>query len=1438
MILTHWAVMLVMLDLHRCGSVHPSKPALGSTAEHLLSEAAPDSIQREEAAASSKRSARQIIPIDIPPHAGKTEGTYHTTSSDPVEAGTTPSPAQNVDQAVYRPSQMTAEPPMDNQGQGIHFAVNRGRTVPSVDHSNGPRDSRPIFSLGKEPHGSSPVPIYASAFRGIDGMDQRHVETYLVSGYPIQQHPYHPMQNGFYVPPRLVDPLSGITYVPFYPTVSIASPFYGPAIPTYLTPTPPNNWPYDIRKTSSYGQVKLRNYHSVDTMKVPLESKDRHSALSSRKSSGSSRPQTNSNFSRSLDTATKNHSQDTSLEQELKQTNIGSETEFPPLQGESTANQSSAKKLRLKQKSMTDKALTGTDESSSEIGKNAIFGLKEMPAGTQNDVEDRDFPRLKKEGFRRPQYSERSKSNQHVNNLIASSMNFDDVSSSFDDNHVIVKNTDFDQRMSIGSNWVSPQPHRDLLSTSLLQSSKEQATSSAHNILTPWPVEREHPSREITPNPSGKGLESMGKHDLHIGQETLEMDLWIRKLKDAAGYLTFHTRKDLYNQESPRKDSVSTGVNFMETEQQPSASPTKVDTKLSSVLPPIVSGKIYTKKTKTTPYISQETDKGYQYVKKEILKTPTTDVKKDPDTFPTWKVPDSSLKVISAAQGIDTQTNNQPHVAAVPETLVQKDKFMKRPLGRTEARNIGKQSEFNRFANEPKDLVDQISKVNNQEEQKKAKSNTKVKDTQVEDIKLILSSENKVPDKKALQILESDDLNGVREKFIVPSSIKSGKTKKANSSGSKRNTKVKVASKPTSQNTENEDPETKPSERITKSNYVLLKSFNIRFPELKFLRVTSPIQQVPALWSWVKTTPEAFWKRVKEITVPRWVSKNGLSSNSASINSPGKISQKHSPTMGLQSNPGLLARLSTKISDLRLSNYFGHTRLIPSQTEISSFWYWVTHEPEPMQRTVGKFQSQTRGQEDFEDVNHSKEFDGQFLQTNKKEMNGNQADRVGIKDPTDLAESSGEIDMEDNVQDRSQNLSLKAKTESHGTGTDQSFLSQENHSSMTHHNHISDAKFKKQRGDSDEDGVKFICSLLKIQNKKKFLAIKVTEEDYYFDKSLNVNEKIYDLIKEKSQLSRAEFARRVIAVNTQMNQFEIKRIIDQRRDLIKPRLKDILSKVFKADIPWETFTSLNKRELIVMHNQIENLYQVQSDVADLRSILGSEFYIRQELISYLSKRKVSNNWWDEGKLQEARKQGIDIVKVLSIGDVLEFGEMDITKNSLRHRKTVAEKMKTLHMKFILENNDFPWHYSPERAWLESQPALWKLYQERLRLVILAFETLESSYHYTLTTDDGESNENSWWQYGDYLMWIDEGINMLPMPDIGDSLKLGRDRVKNAKILKRVNWKTKLQNFDSEQRIKIQNYFEKRSLLNLSKFEIEAPEALSTFEKIGNFFSWS
>ncbi|KAH9814191.1 hypothetical protein DFH28DRAFT_929276 [Melampsora americana] len=1438
MLLIHWAIIIVTLDQHRCGSVHLSKPELGSPSEPFISDTSPESILTDEAVSPSIHSAQIITPVDSSPHpcAEEKETITHTTSSAPVEAGETRSYSQNVNQDIHKQPTMpghTAGRQMDNRGHNMRSAANPKSTLRGEEHLNGIQDFRPNFSLGGAPRELPAIPIYStpsihsqlSSFAGLYGTRQQYLEPYSHSAYPIQQHPYYSMPHGFHEPPLWVDSLSGTTYVPYYGAVSTSTPFYTqflpyfhppmiyPAIPAYLAPEPlyswhQNNFPYGFENPPTNRQVQHGNPRPEDMMENPLQSDGRYTAFKPRKANESSGSHKTSDYSRSPESFRKNNSQTTKSNKKAKETDVESKTKFLSSKRKSFDDQPPVKKVQLKQKVVMNKSYA--------------------PSGTEKLRSDRTeqshmcSSQLKEKMFRspRPQYSSNVKSNQHVNNLIASSMQFGVTPNHLDDHQLMSKTTGV-EKVLIGENWVSLLPHRDITPASALQSHEQKATPSTRKILKPWSAEQGHTSRSTMPKPSDKITNPVGQHVSHLSDRNLDMDLWIRNLKNAERFPTFDTGNDLFNHETHRMDFALESVNPIQSE--------KISAKVSKVSPtrpsPILNldasqeVKIETEENKSNSIREnlqkdQSLNKGIlRHSKKVLLKhrpamftleETKPSFENDPEDKKTDFVVDKRLANI-----MTTQNQVSPHINIPPGIIAQKDQLFGGPKlkqvsreGST-SRNMAKYNHLKKIEKNKTKLVNQTLKEDTQQGKKKVDLDTGGQGIQNDDDQKDLPSDK-------LVIIDSDDL---KEKFIVPSSIKSAKTKKDNLGGFKRNARKAVASssKHPSKNAFSEDKETESPENDSKSNYKQFEWPTPQFPNFikgaAYIGAIPTIQEtVPVLWNWMKNTPETILKRVNVNWIPKWVHQDELSSKSTSISSLGETTMSRTASVDAESKRGLLEKVTTKISYLKPSTNLGEISLIPKQ--VPSLWSWMKDAPEHIWRRADEFWNQKKVQED--------ELNREPPKDSPKNFENNDQDRS--------------VKVEDHIS------SLKTGEEGEISNSAQKFPVQTK-ASLTSQG-LSSEKGKNKLFMQETEPIQMICNMLKLKNKKKFLPLEITQEEYLWfkDHKVKVDKDLYQLASKTSRLSTTEFTRRTLVMQRQLKQHELTAFCSQWDNALSQHTKDHLIGVFKGDTPWPTFTNINKAELKLMTNGIECINQDPRFVDGYNTFLGAEFKVRQDIISYMLNRKSSHKWWDEEKLQEGRKQALNIVRLLTIGDVLEFGELNISANLLTNRNIVEKKIETLYDAFMpQEENVFPWHESPERAWLESQPELWKLYQERFRIIIMAFETL-TGHNYTVVSDNGTTNENVWWQFGDYLMWIDEGINKYPIPAIGDSLKLGKDRAKNAKILESVNWKAKLKSYDPDTRRKIQTYFEKRKILNSSELKIEKP--ISITEKLKRVLQYS
>ncbi|KNZ56690.1 hypothetical protein VP01_2341g2 [Puccinia sorghi] len=133
-------------------------------------------------------------------------------------------------------------------------------------------------------------------------------------------------------------------------------------------------------------------------------------------------------------------------------------------------------------------------------------------------------------------------------------------------------------------------------------------------------------------------------------------------------------------------------------------------------------------------------------------------------------------------------------------------------------------------------------------------------------------------------------------------------------------------------------------------------------------------------------------------------------------------------------------------------------------------------------------------------------------------------------------------------------------------------------------------------------------------------------------------------------------------------------------------------------------------------------------------------------------------WWKSTGLESAsRKYGLDILRILKVGEVLQFGSDHFVLN-FGNRETSAEKAFSRILDIMNEPRSLPWIESPERAWLYS--AVGSLYQDRLRDLSLHifFKGYSSKQNMELTRSTRSGFE---------LLWCDLGLNLMDAPQISD-----------------------------------------------------------------------
>lgn len=103
---------------------------------------------------------------------------------------------------------------------------------------------------------------------------------------------------------------------------------------------------------------------------------------------------------------------------------------------------------------------------------------------------------------------------------------------------------------------------------------------------------------------------------------------------------------------------------------------------------------------------------------------------------------------------------------------------------------------------------------------------------------------------------------------------------------------------------------------------------------------------------------------------------------------------------------------------------------------------------------------------------------------------------------------------------------------------------------------------------------------------------------------------------------------------------------------------------------------------------------------------------RIALKSYIMQRANPNDWWEYHDLEVyGWKLGLDILKILKIGDALQFGFDDWSEERTGKFLKPDEAYAQLLSIFLDTNTILPWGESSERYWLTQLPA--NMYEERL-----------------------------------------------------------------------------------------------------------------------------
>jgi hypothetical protein len=145
---------------------------------------------------------------------------------------------------------------------------------------------------------------------------------------------------------------------------------------------------------------------------------------------------------------------------------------------------------------------------------------------------------------------------------------------------------------------------------------------------------------------------------------------------------------------------------------------------------------------------------------------------------------------------------------------------------------------------------------------------------------------------------------------------------------------------------------------------------------------------------------------------------------------------------------------------------------------------------------------------------------------------------------------------------------------------------------------------------------------------------------------------------------------------------------------------------------------------------------------------------KQELIDFSYNYLFLKQWWQSAGLESARIHfGIDIMRVLKIGEALQFGSPVYLEDTITGPST--EKAYDRLLDILKEPRNLPWIESPERDWFYNSCG--SLYQDRLREISLIIFLRR-----IFSKEKGQVRNYT--TSGCELLWIDLGLKIDEMPN--------------------------------------------------------------------------
>lgn len=368
------------------------------------------------------------------------------------------------------------------------------------------------------------------------------------------------------------------------------------------------------------------------------------------------------------------------------------------------------------------------------------------------------------------------------------------------------------------------------------------------------------------------------------------------------------------------------------------------------------------------------------------------------------------------------------------------------------------------------------------------------------------------------------------------------------------------------------------------------------------------------------------------------------------------------------------------------------------------------------------------------------------------------------------------------------------------------------------------------------EGMQILYNLMRIKNKKNWMRIEVSMNDYttLTKKNEFSQHEEFTWLQSQSGISKREFDRRKEVVKFQLNQYHIVKRWEEVKLLgeIDPNIQLKIQRTFQMDQLWPVFFDQYKLNWEDYMTVTKACFTEEKLRSLMKEILGVEFDVRIHQIRTLSDRQGAPVWWNSDDLRDARRQGIDVRELVYLGDNLNFGKSTYDGQISIPPYLAKRTMENIY--YHLENRlkgktgyplmSLDWAYSAEKAWIINHPQIYKLWKSRMKMLAIGC----NSFIFVEEKRDQNGRDGTravWWFLGDLLRWIDEGIPTDAMHQVGIRLKFENTAHLTPEFVRGINWKTLLKGFDPHISQKIKKRLEEQSLWNEELYNFEYSQTI-------------